>query len=58
VIVNAANEIAIEKFINKEIGFMDISKTIINMYKTYEHEPKSIDDVFAIDNDIRKIMRK
>ena len=58
VIVNAANEMAIEKFINKEIGFMDISKTIVNMYKTYEHEPKNIDDVFAIDNDIRKIMRR
>ena len=57
VIVNAANEMAIEKFINKEIGFMDISKTIVDMYKTYEHEPKSIDDVFAIDNDIRNIMR-
>jgi len=56
VIVNAANEMAIEKFINKEIGFMDISKMIVNMYKTYEHEPKSIDDVFAIDNDICNIM--
>ena len=57
VIVNAANEMAIERFINKEIGFMDISKEIVNMYKTYENEPKNIDDVFAIDNDIRKIMR-
>lgn len=54
VIVNAANEAAIEKFINKEIGFMDISKTILQAYERYTQVPKSIDDVFAIDDEIRK----
>ena len=58
VIVNAANEVAIEKFINKEIGFMDISKTIIEVYETFKDEPKNIDDVFSIDNEIRNMMRK
>lgn len=55
VIVNASNEIAIEKFINKEIGFMDISKTIIKAYETFTDEPKSISDVFEIDKMLRDI---
>ncbi|MDF1875904.1 1-deoxy-D-xylulose-5-phosphate reductoisomerase [Sulfurimonas sp. SAG-AH-194-I05] len=53
VIVNAVNEVAIQKFINKEIGFMDISKMIIQTYETYTHIPSNADDVFAIDKDIR-----
>jgi 1-deoxy-D-xylulose-5-phosphate reductoisomerase len=54
VIINAANEVAIERFINKEIGFMDISKTIIKAYERYSHMPKNIDDVFALDEEVRE----
>jgi len=54
VVVNAANEVAIEKFINKEIGFMDISKTIIEAYNKFDREPQSVDDVFEIDREVRK----
>ena len=54
VIVNASNELAIEKFINKEIGFMDISKTIIEAYEKFDYEPKSVDDVFEIDREVRE----
>jgi 1-deoxy-D-xylulose-5-phosphate reductoisomerase len=57
VVVNAANEVAIEKFINKEIGFMDISKTIIDTYEKFTELPKSVDDVFAFDNEVRKYLR-
>lgn len=53
VVVNAANEVAIEKFINKEIGFMDISKTVISAFEKFTQMPKSIDDVFALDTEIR-----
>ncbi|MEA1893060.1 MAG: 1-deoxy-D-xylulose-5-phosphate reductoisomerase [Campylobacterota bacterium] len=53
VVVNAANEVAIEKFINKEIGFMDISKTIIKAFNEFRDEPKNIDDVFALDKEVR-----
>ena len=56
VVVNAANEVAIEKFINKEIGFMDISKTIIDAYEKFTDLPTCVDDVFAIDEKIRKIL--
>jgi len=48
VVINAANEVAIEKFINKEIGFMDISKTIMKAFDEFRDEPMSIDDVFDI----------
>ncbi|MCW8837497.1 MAG: 1-deoxy-D-xylulose-5-phosphate reductoisomerase [Thiovulaceae bacterium] len=58
VIINAANEVAIEKFINKEIGFMDIHKTILDAYEAYDIEPKSADDVFEIDAKIRKELRR
>ncbi len=53
VIVNAANERAIEKFINKEIGFMDISKTIIKAYEANFSMPQSVEEVFEIDKEVR-----
>lgn len=54
VVVNAANEVAIERFINKEIGFMDISRTIIDAFEKFHEMPKSVDDVFALDEEVRK----
>lgn len=54
VVINAANEAAIEKFINKEIGFMDISRTIIDAFEKYDDIPKNIDDIFEIDKKVRK----
>ena len=57
VVVNAANEVAIQKFINKEIGFMDISRVIIEAYEKFDEVPHSIDDVFAIDKEVRSFSR-
>ena len=54
VVVNAANEAAIEMFINKEIGFMDISKNIIKAFEKFTNTPKNVDDVFLIDEEVRK----
>jgi 1-deoxy-D-xylulose-5-phosphate reductoisomerase len=54
VVVNAANEVAIEKFINKEIGFMDISKTIIKAFESYTKIPHSVEDVFSLDAEVRR----
>jgi len=53
VVVNAANEVAIELFIAQKIGFMDISKSIIGAYEKFTALPKSVDDVFAIDKEVR-----
>jgi len=54
VVINAANEVAIEKFINKDISFMDISRTIIDAYEKFTTMPKNIDDVFELDKLIRR----
>jgi 1-deoxy-D-xylulose-5-phosphate reductoisomerase len=58
VIINAANEVAIEKFIAKEIGFMDISKTIVNAYEKFDVEPCSVEDVFMLDAEVRAYLRR
>ncbi|MDF1883000.1 1-deoxy-D-xylulose-5-phosphate reductoisomerase [Sulfurimonas sp. SAG-AH-194-C21] len=57
-IVNAANEAAIELFINKKIGFMDISKHIITAFEKFQTLPKNIDDVFGIDEEVRNFVRE
>ena len=56
-VVNAANEAAIEKFINKEIGFMDISKSIMTAFDKFSNLPKSVDDIFLIDKEVRNFVR-
>ena len=56
VVVNAANEAAIERFINKEIGFMDISKNIISAFEKFRDIPNDMQDIFAIDREVRKFV--
>lgn len=57
VVVNAANEVAIERFVAGEIGFLGISKMVLEAYEMFATTPKSVDDVFAIDRDIRARLR-
>lgn len=57
VVVNAANEAAIEKFIENKIGFMDIAKTVIRAYEKFDTLPKNVDDVFALDEEVRRSIR-
>lgn len=48
--LNAANEVAVDAFLNRQIGFMDIATTIERVLNQLVFtEPSSIDDVFAID---------
>ncbi len=55
VIVNAANEVAIERFIAGEIGFMDIAKLIIWALERYhDKKPASLEEVFVLDRELRK----
>ena len=55
VVVNAANEVAIERFIAKEIPFTDIAVSIIETLKHYQDvKITSLEDVFAIDKEIRE----
>jgi 1-deoxy-D-xylulose-5-phosphate reductoisomerase len=54
VVLNAANEVAVEKFLNKEIKFTQIAKITIDAIKHFENiDPKSIEDIFEIDKEVR-----
>ncbi len=54
VVINAANEVAIKKFLNRQIGFLDISKIVLECYdRFYNFLPKNLDDIFEIDKEVR-----
>lgn len=54
VVLNAANEIAVSKFLNSEIGFLDISKISMNAINKFNNvSAKTIDDIFEIDKEVR-----
>lgn len=53
-ILNAANEIAVAAFLNKEIGFLDIAAIVSEVLAGYSPlEPQSLQDVLAIDREAR-----
>jgi len=58
VVINAANEAAIEKFRTQKCGFMDISRSIIRAFEKFHDHPQTIDDVFAIDREVREYVRR
>jgi len=55
VVLNAANEVAVERFLNGKIGFLDISK-ISNSAINRFHSTKltQIEDIFHIDKEVRE----
>ena len=61
IIINAANEILVDQFIQKNIPFLSISKTIMKIlndrnYKKYAiRKPKNINEITKIDNWAREI---
>lgn len=57
VIVNAANEAAIERFVSGEIRFVDISQMILRAYEHFSDTPESLDAVFALDHEVRAYVR-
>ena len=53
-ILNASNEIAVEAFLNGELPFTGITELIGDVLQAVSvGEPKTIDDVIALDLDIR-----
>ena len=55
VVLNAANEIAVYKFLNNEINFLDIEKVIFNeIDKTNNIANPTINEIFEIDKETRK----
>ncbi|HHH73124.1 MAG TPA: 1-deoxy-D-xylulose-5-phosphate reductoisomerase, partial [Sulfuricurvum sp.] len=58
VVVNAANEAAIQQFIDGKIGFLDISRRVIDTFERFDHTPESVEAVFAMDEEIRAYIRE
>ena len=54
IILNAANEIAVEAFLAEKIGFTDIFKTVTTMLETVEaKDPTCVDEILALDTRVR-----
>ena len=55
IVVNAANEIAIERFFLKQINFLDISKIVLKSYKKFEnYKANNFSELFQIDKEVRE----
>jgi 1-deoxy-D-xylulose-5-phosphate reductoisomerase len=55
VVVNAANEVAIEKFQKEECGFFAMSEIVLNAYAKFENiKATSIDEIVSIDAQVRE----
>ncbi len=58
VVVNAANEVAVEKFLQNEIKFSDISKITLKAYEKFSDiRLNSLNDVFEIDKEVRRFCK-
>ena len=58
IVVNTANEFAIEKFLNKEIKFSTISLIILNaFYKFQNIDINSIEDIFVIKQEVINFLK-
>ena len=58
VVVNAANEVAIEEFKEGRIGFFDIPKKIIQAFERFKKQDiKRLEDVFEIDKEVREYVK-
>lgn len=61
-ILNGANEIAVEAFLEGRIGFLDIASTVAKCLEAADRRgcvvtPRSLDDVFAADTTARRLAR-
>lgn len=58
VIVNAANEAAIERFIASEIGFMQIARLTLDAYAHFNVEATEVDALFSLDEEVRRWVKE
>ena len=55
VVLNAANEVGVAKFLNSEIGFLDVAKISLNAINKFNNvKVNSLDEIFEIDKEVRK----
>ncbi|MGJ0377223.1 1-deoxy-D-xylulose-5-phosphate reductoisomerase [Aliarcobacter cryaerophilus] len=55
VVLNAANEVAVSKFLSGKIGFLDISKISFEAINRFNNlKASNIEDIFEIDKEVRR----
>lgn len=58
IVLNAANEIGVEAFLDESIAFGEVANIIFGSYEKFCHIlPTGIDDVFALDLEVREYAR-
>ena len=56
IVINAANEIAVNSFLEKKISYLEIVKTITKTLVNFKHRVvKTLNDVILIDKEARKL---
>ena len=57
--LNAANEVAVAAFLDREIGFLEIAAIVEDTLSAYDPAaPESVDDVLAVDAEARSMARR
>jgi 1-deoxy-D-xylulose-5-phosphate reductoisomerase len=57
--LNAADEVAVAAFLNREIGFTDIARVVEQtLHETADRHPESIEEVLAIDAQARRLAQQ
>lgn len=53
-VLNAANEVAVAAFLDRQIGFLDIASVVADVVSAYDPaRPGTVDDVLAVDEEAR-----
>ena len=55
--LNAANEVAVEAFLEERIGFLDIPRLVGDTLDMFLPAPGSVADVLEADKEIRRLTR-
>jgi len=59
IVLNSANDILVNRFLENQISFGEISNRILKVFEKFgDREPNSIDEVFEIDREIREWIKK
>lgn len=59
IVLNAANEVAVEKFLNNQLAFTDIARLCESALTSQQYaQPQNLDDVAAIDRAVRAQLTK
>ncbi len=58
IVLNAANEVAVDAFLQKKLGFLEISEIVSKTVESHQkREVQSLEDIFLVDREARQIAR-